>query len=194
MHVDNTANKYLLINQETSRILFRKIDIMDFNLWLEFFKDPTSFEHWHEDRKEPEIECSNWYKKQFNRYANSQGGMNALIEKATGKLIGHCGLLVQTVDGITELEVGYSLLPDFRNRGFATEAAIKCRDFAFENKLTESLISIISLTNAPSVNVALKNGMHAEKQTVYNQNEVTIFRIYNDVWEAKQSASYRKNP
>jgi [ribosomal protein S5]-alanine N-acetyltransferase len=192
MNVENLANKYLLVNQDSLRIYFRKIEITDFNAWLDFFKDPTSFDHWKEDRSEPETDCSNWYKKQFNRYATGRGGMNALIEKTTGKLIGHCGLLVQTVDGILELEVGYSLLPEFRGRGYATEAAGKCRDFAFENKFAESLISIISLTNAPSANVALKNGMHPEKQTVYNQNEVTIFRIYKDVWKAERSASYKK--
>jgi len=192
MQVDNTANKYLLINQETSRIQFRKIEIVDFNIWLKFFKDPTSFEHWHEERKEPEIECSNWYKKQFDRYATGRGGMNALIEKTTGKLIGHCGLLVQTVDGIQEMEVGYSLLPDFRNQGYATEAAGKCKDFAFENEFSESLISIVSLTNTPSANVAVKNGMHSEKETIYNQNQVTIFRIYKHAWQAERNASYKK--
>lgn len=194
MEAFDATNNYLLINQETERIQFRKIDLTDFNTWLRFFKDPTSYEHWHEDREEPETECSNWYKKQFNRCATGMGGMNALIEKTTGKLIGHGGLLVQTVDGIVELEVGYSLLPEFRNRGYATEAARKCKDYAFENKLAESLISIISLTNKPSANVAVKNGMYPEKQTIYNNNQVTIFRIYKQDWETEHRASYKKKP
>ncbi|MBS1577911.1 MAG: GNAT family N-acetyltransferase, partial [Bacteroidetes bacterium] len=65
--------------------------------------------------------------------------MNALIEKESGRLIGHCGLLVQTVDNITELEIAYSLLPEFWNKGYATEAASKCRDYAFENDFSDSL-------------------------------------------------------
>jgi [ribosomal protein S5]-alanine N-acetyltransferase len=183
---------YLLANQETSRLIFRKILPTDFNDWLAFFKDPSSFAHWQTKRQESHIECEQWYTKQFDRYGSGQGGMNALIEKFSGKLIGHCGLLVQTVDGITELEVGYSLLPDFRNQGYATEAAQKCKDFAFENELSQSLISIISLTNAPSANVALKNGMHPEKQTIYNQNQVTIFRIHKQVWQDVRNAAYQK--
>ena len=47
--------------------------------------------------------------------------MNALIEKETGKLIGHCELLIQNVDKKSELEIGYSLSHKFWNKGFATE-------------------------------------------------------------------------
>ena len=175
--------KFLLHNQETKRLLFRKIKESDFNTWLEFFKDPKTSLHWIFDNKSPEIECKNWYEKQFHRYKNDLGGMNALIEKETGKLIGHCGLLVQTVDGIAELEIGYSLLPKFWNKGYASEAAIKCKDFAFQNNFSESLISIISLTNTPSEKVALKNGMSIEKVTVYNNNDVNIFRTSKTKWE-----------
>ncbi len=179
---------YLLAGEETTRILFREVSRADFSAWIEFFKDPESFAHWHSQRQDPETECNQWYENQLSRYATDRGGMNALIEKSTGKLIGHCGLLVQTVDSVTELEIGYSLLPDFRNKGYATEAAAQCKNFAFENNFSNSLISIISLTNTPSANVALKNGMLAEKQTVYNQNEVIIFRIYKQAWEAERSA------
>jgi len=171
--------KFLLDQEETPRIFFQRIGPADFDAWLEFFKDPSSFEHWVTERQAPELECQHWYAKQFNRYETDQGGMNALIEKSTGKLIGHAGLLVQYVDGMEELEVAYSLVPGFRNKGFASEAAKKCKEFAFQKNLAPSLISIISLTNTPSANVALKNGMKIEKQTIYNQNAVNIFRIHN---------------
>ena len=169
--------KFLLNGQETERLLFRKIERNDFNIWLEFYKNPVTSKHWISEKKTPKIECENWYKKQFYRYENNQGGMNALIEKKSGKLIGHCGLLLQKVDNIVELEIGYSLLPEYWNKGYATEAAKKCRDYAFQNKLTESLISIISLTNKASETVALKNRMRIDKKTIYNGNKVTIFRI-----------------
>ncbi len=169
--------KYLLDGQETDRLIFRKINTSDFNEGLEFFKDPATSEHWTSEKESPEIECEKWYAYQFYRYENDKGGMNALVEKESGKLIGHCGLLVQVVDGVTELEIAYSLLPEFWSKGYATEAAEKCKDFAFENNLSESLISIVSLPNIPSEKVALKNGMKIDKVTVYNGNAVNIFRI-----------------
>lgn len=168
---------YLLHGQQTSRLNFRSISQSDYDAWLKFFQDPNTSLHWVEEKESAEDACKNWYEKQAWRYSNNMGGMNALIEKSSGLLIGHCGLLVQTVDGTTELEIGYSFLPEFWGKGYALEAAAKCKDYAFENDIAESLISIISLTNLPSQNVALKNGMMIQKQTLYKGNQVYIFRI-----------------
>ncbi|GAB1309658.1 hypothetical protein KH5_23410 [Urechidicola sp. KH5] len=164
--------------------MFKNVSIKHFDDWLVFHQSPITSLYWEAELQSPEIECEKWYKKQFHRYENNLGGMNALIEKASGKLVGHCGLLVQTVDSQTELEIGYSLLPEFWNRGFATEAAKKCRDFAFTNNFSESLISIISVTNKPSEKVALKNGMRNFKATIYNNNEVNIFRVTKSEWNS----------
>ena len=174
--------KYLLKNQETERIIFREIRKSDFNDRLEFYKNPNTSLHWVSELESPEIECKKWFKKQFYRYENNLGGMNVLIEKESGKLVGHCGLLIQNVDRSSELEIGYSLLPEFWNKGFATESAKKCRDYAFENNLSNTLISIISLSNKPSKRVAIKNGMKVDKETEYNRNKVNIYRIGKTEW------------
>lgn len=178
--------RYLLEEEETERLIFRKIQQSDFNDWLEFFRDPQTHAHWTPPQNPPEVECQKWYEKQHWRYENNMGGMNALIERQSGKLIGHCGLLVQTVDAVTELEIGYSLLPEFWHRGFAFEAAQKCRDHAFTHEFSQSLISIISRTNIPSLKVATRNSMHNEKATRYHGNEVFIYRIFKSDWMAAQ--------
>jgi ribosomal-protein-alanine N-acetyltransferase len=174
---------YLLENQQTTRLQFRKIRATDFVSWLPFFHDPASFEHWRGEIQAPEIACKKWFDRQAERYEKKEGGMNALIEKRSGELVGYCGLLAQTVDGTRELEIGYSLLPNFRAKGLASEAARKCRDFAFEKDFSDSLISIVSLTNSPSAKVAVKNGMQLHKQTVYKENKVNIFRILKTDWQ-----------
>ena len=170
--------KYLLENQQSERLLFRSIQSSDAEQWMEFFKDSKAFLYWPEERGTPEQECKKWYEKQAHRYANELGGMNALIEKSSGLLIGHAGLLVQEVEGKEELEIAYSLLPQFWNRGYAIEAAQKCKTFAFENSFSESLISIISLPNLPSQKVAIRNGMTIERETTYRNIPVYIFRIF----------------
>lgn len=174
--------KFLLEGQSTDRLLFRKIDASDFQHWLKFFQDPRTSVHWVEEKISPELTCENWYQKQQWRYENNKGGMNALIEKTSNQLIGHAGLLVQTVDGVEVLEIGYSLLPEFWNKGYATEAAATCKHFAFQNNFTDSLISIISVTNTQSQQVASKNGMVVEKKTRYRNNEVFIYRIRRADW------------
>ena len=168
---------YLIADQETNRLLFRKISVSDFDAWLKFFETSESSKYWIYKKEDPKTECSKWYERQFERYKNDEGGMNAMIEKKSGQLIGHCGLLKQTVDKIHEVEIAYSLLPQFWNKGYATEAAKHCRDYAFKNNLSPSLISIISITNIPSQKVAMKVGMALDKTTIYKENDVNIFRI-----------------
>ena len=133
--------------------------------------------HFAGDPGQPVDACRTWFDKVFHRYENDLGGHNALISKETGKFIGMCGLLVQTVDGKEELEIGYSILPAYWGKGYASEAALKCQQFAREHKLSESIISIIHIENVGSRQVALKNGMHLDKTTDYKGIPVDIYRI-----------------
>jgi len=174
--------KYLLNGQESKRLWFRQVSELHVQEWLTFFENPITSQFWIANKDLPEIDCREWYRKQRTRYQNDLGGMNALINKITGKLVGHAGLLVQEVNGIQELEVAYSLVPEFWHQGYATEAAKKCKDYAFQNDFSPSLISIISLTNLPSEAVARKNGMVVDFETCYNENRVNIFRIQKDWW------------
>lgn len=167
----------MLIGQQTERLIFRRLDPQDFDECIQFFQHPLSNRYWKSEITDSEMLCKEWLDKQMWRYAHHRGGTNILVRKDTNELIGWCGLLVQVVDEREELEVGYSILPAFWNKGFATEAAKKCIDYAFENNLRESLISIIQIDNRESKRVAEKNGLMIEKQTVYHDNPVYIYRI-----------------
>ena len=175
--------KYLLDQQETDRLKFRLLKESDFDTWLEFFKNSeTAGFIGMQNIKSPYDQCTEWFKRIEDRYENDLGGMNVLIDKSSGSFIGQCGLLVQEVDSQTELEIGYSIIPRFWNKGYATEAAIKCRDYAFENNYAESIISIIHIDNSKSEMVAIKNGMIKTKQTEYKKMPVNIFRINKSEW------------
>ena len=170
-------SRFLLAGEQSERLLFRKVDQTDFDTWMEFYHDPESVRYWNVATTDPLANCREWFEKVFYRYSNGLGGMNALINRDTGEFVGQCGLLIQTVDGLTEMEIGYSIMPNCRRYGYALEAARKCRDVAFRNQWAESLISIINVDNTPSQGVALKNGMREEKRTVYHGNNVVIYRI-----------------
>ncbi|MFD2101373.1 GNAT family N-acetyltransferase [Flagellimonas iocasae] len=170
-------SKYLLENESSERLLFRRITPFDFEAWLSFYHNPKSTQFWDGLPSDPVEACQTQFDRIFERYENDLGGMNALILKETGELVGICGLLVQIVDDVEELEIGYSVLPKFWLKGFAFEAAQKCKEYAFQNKFSESLISIIHVDNVPSQKVALKNGMHLDKTTSYKDNPVHIFRV-----------------
>ena len=74
------------------------------------------------------------------------------------------------------MEVGYSILPIRCKRGHTSESAIKCKNFTFENDLTDSLISIIHKENIGSRKVAINNGMSLFKNNLKNPN--TDFDMY----------------
>ena len=175
--------QYLLDGQESERLLYRKLLKTDFDIWLDFCRDEYSLQYiWLTESKDPIEKCKVWFDRVFNRYENHLGGMNVLIEKKNNKFVGQCGLLIHTVDGIKELEIGYSLMHEFRGKGYALEAAKKCKDYAFENNLSNSLISIIHIDNKESEKVAVKNGMKISKTTTYNNSRVNIFRINKSDW------------
>ena len=98
---------YLLTNQQTQRLTFRRLKQTDFNTWLQFFKNKQSAINLGMD---PDLEplelCKIWFKKVMARYENNTGGMNVMINKQTADFIGLCGLLVQTVEGLERLEIG----------------------------------------------------------------------------------------
>lgn len=163
---------------ETERLLFREVCAADYDLWLPFFQDPESTRYWDGLPGETDVACRQQFDRIFERYEMGLGGLNALIHKKTGCLVGLCGLLVQEVNGIRELEVGYSMLPGFRKMGYATEAAKACKEYAFSKDLAPSLISIIHTGNLPSQRVAINNGMYRDNSTTYKGNPVYIYRVY----------------
>ncbi|SDQ53167.1 GNAT family N-acetyltransferase [Flagellimonas zhangzhouensis] len=169
--------KFLLEQEASERLLFRKLLAADFEAWLPFYHNPKSTQYWEGLPSDPKTACQVQFDRIFERYQNDLGGMNALISKSNGKLVGICGLLVQIVDDVQELEIGYSILPEYWQQGYAFEAAQKCKLYAFEHDFSSSLISIIHVNNVPSQKVALKNGMHLDKTTTYKDNPVHIFRV-----------------
>ncbi|MEN4759238.1 GNAT family N-acetyltransferase [Chryseobacterium sp. C39-AII1] len=176
--------KYLLTNQETERLLFRKLENSDFDHWLELLKDEhTTKMLGMENFKTPKERCKKWFEWTFHRYENNLGGQNVLISKETQQLIGQCGLLVREVENKFELEIAYSILPEFRGQGFAIEAATKCKDFAFENNFHNRLVSIIVPENENSKKVALKNGMTFKRSIGYSGKVMDLFQIDKQDWE-----------
>lgn len=180
--------KYLLDKCETERLSFRLLVKSDFEDWLPLFhaKDASRFLGM-DLSKSPLDHCQTWFDKVLDRYENDRGGLNVLVDKSTDKMVGQCGLLVQIVDGVEELEVGYSILPQYWGKGYATEAAKFCKDEAFRRNYAENLISVVHIENIGSATVAQRNGMKIIKPEIdFMGMPVNVYGVSRAEWKLQQ--------
>src|SRR5688500_18433920 len=86
-----------------------------------------------------------WLRTCLERYYQTWGfGPYAVVEKRSQHLIGYCGLFYfPDINGRPEVEIGYRLARSARVRGYATEAAVAVRDYAFTILGIKRLIAII---------------------------------------------------
>lgn len=176
--------KYLLAGEETERLEFRLLQLEDYDEWMPLFDDHDTVRFLGmQDLNSIKEKCDLWFEKSLSRHENDMGGMNVLIDKQTNKMIGQCGLLVQEVQGESIMEIGYSILPQYCGKGYASEAAKKCRDYAFKNGYSDKLHSIIHTDNLGSKKVAERNGMCLYKTLPeYKGMPVFIYRITLEEW------------
>lgn len=104
-------------------------------------------------------ETQEWLDSQITRYNQYGFGLWAVLLKETGKMIGQCGLTMQPWKGKELLEIGYLFQKAFWHKGYAIESALACKNYAFTKLGADEVYSIIREGNAPSQNVALRNGM-----------------------------------
>ena len=104
-------------------------------------------------------ETQEWLDKQIRNYKNYGFGLWAVTLKTTGEMIGDCGLTMQAYKGGKILEIGYHLQKKYWHNGYAAEAAIACKRYAFETLKADEVFSIIRDNNTASQNVAKRNGM-----------------------------------
>lgn len=160
----------------TERLVFRHTSMDDVSWWMEYINSAEAI-RFMSLTVGSEASCREFIQRSIDRRATDGSGLNAIMEQATGKPVGMIGLLTQVVDEMDELEIGYHLLPSAWGRGFATEAAIACKEFAREHRCAPSVISLIDHQNFASQAVARRNGMHYETDTVHRGVPAMVWRV-----------------
>jgi len=141
---------------ETKRLILRPMLETDLDALLLIFTDVkvmAAFNHPPFTREQ----MQGWLQRNLNHQNEFGYGLFSIILKETGELIGDCGLEQMEDQGAAEL--GYDFRRDFWNQGYATEAALAVRDYAFDVLKLPQLISLIRVGNLASKRVAEKVGM-----------------------------------
>lgn len=168
---------------ETERLYLREMEQTDYSALCKILKDEDvmyAYEHAFDD-----IEVQDWLKRQVKRYMDHGFGLWAVILKETDEMIGQCGLTMQDYNNKEVLEVGYLFQKTFWHRGYASEAAIACKEFAFECLNADEVFSIIRDTNIASQNVARRNGMVVNDKFVKHYHGVDMPHLVFSVKRAK---------
>jgi RimJ/RimL family protein N-acetyltransferase len=101
-------------------------------------------------------------------------GLWALEEKITHELCGAAGLLLNF--DWPELEVGWRLFRDKQDRGYATEAGIRARQFAYEQLGAKTLVSYIAPENGASKRVAERMGARIDGRITLRGDPAEVYR------------------
>lgn len=147
---------------ETARLILRQMTLDDVDPLLQVFSDPETMRFYPKpfDR----AMTQGWIEWNLNNYRHHGFGLWALVLKQSNTVVGDCGLVVQEVEGVQEVEIGYHVRRDVWGQGLATEAARACRDYGFNQLRRTRLISLIHRDNWASRRVAERNGMSLEKE------------------------------
>ena len=142
---------------ETERLIMREMTHADLPSLCEIMKDEHTMYAYEGAFSDAEVQ--EWLERQILRYQKWNFGLWAVVLKETGKMIGQCGLTMQPWKDDEVLEIGYLFNRNYWHKGYATEAAAACKQYAFDVLKAEEVCSIIRDTNIQSQNVALRNGM-----------------------------------
>jgi len=160
------------VELETDRLLLRELTHADVDDLHEVLGDPEAMRHY--SRPKTREETLAWIDWGIGLYPHGLG-LHGVVLRATGELIGDCGLTYQDVVGTTEVEIGYHVAPRYWGEGYATEAALAWRDYAGDVLGLDRLVAIVAPDNLPSQRVATKMGMSFEREFVKNGLPMLLF-------------------
>jgi RimJ/RimL family protein N-acetyltransferase len=157
------------VRLETERLLLRIPEAGDADGYLEVFRDPQVMRFLRSGAAKREDAATGI--ERMRRHWERHGiGLFSVVRQEDERLLGRVGFLLwdpkrwvnamreDLKDCQLELEIGWTLGSEYWNHGYATEAALACRDLAFGELDYARLISLIALENIASIRVAEKIG------------------------------------
>ena len=165
----------------TDRLVLREMCEDDLAALTEILGDEKTMYAYEHAFSASEIRA--WLDNQYRRYREDGFGLWGAERKENGQLIGQCGLTKQPVNGMFVTEIGYLFERAVWHRGYSTEAAAACKEYAFGTLKIPAVYSIIRNNNLPSQRVALRNGMQPCGEIVKHYHGIDmphiLFRAIN---------------
>lgn len=167
---------------ETERLFLREMSPQDFNALYAVLADSDIMQHYPYNFDEARVR--GWIERNIERYRIFGFGLWAVCLKASGEMIGDCGITMQMIGNVIKPEIGYHIRKDQQRKGYAREAAIAVRDWTFRNTPFQEIYSYMKYTNEPSFKCAISWGCTQVDEFKDDTNEITkVYRITRKEWE-----------
>lgn len=98
-------------------------------------------------------------------------------DKKNKKFIGRAGLKSILLDNKNEVELGYTIRPEYWGNGIAVEMSLIAIELAFNRLSLSELICFTGVQNYQSLSVMQKLGFHYEKDFVYRDMPHKLYRL-----------------
>ena len=162
---------------KTARLTIRPFQWADGDAYHEqIYSDPDVTRYLPGGRPRPRAETDDIIAF-FIQHRQREGySIDAVIETASDKLIGHCGLHKLKED--RSVEVGYSFGKAHWGKGYATEAAYACLRYGFETLELRRIIALAMPANSASQKVMQKLSMQYQGITdVYYNSDLILYTL-----------------
>lgn len=155
---------------ETSRLILRTFAKEDSEVFYEMNSDPDVMRYLGGVLSKEESDA--YLQRILKGYDENKYGLYAAELKETGEFIGYIGLAnANFVSDFTPcVEIGWRLKKQHWKKGYATEGAIACIDYAFRTLELPEICSFTAETNTPSEKVMKRIGM--EKKGYFGHPKV----------------------
>ena len=154
---------------ETERLSLRRLTVDDAEFILALLNEP-SFLRYIGDKKVRNLDDARQYilNGPVASHERHGFGLNCVELRESRTPIGMCGLLKR--DELPDPDIGFALLPDFWNKGFAFEAAEAVLKDAQERLQIQRILAITSLDNDASINLLQRLGFRFEEVVQLSPN------------------------
>jgi RimJ/RimL family protein N-acetyltransferase len=160
---------------ETPRLVLREMTLADLDFIADLLAHPEVMRFYPKCYSRDEADA--WIQRRLGQYAQHGHSLWLALDRATGEPRGQVGLILQTIDGVVETEIGYLIHRPFWRQGLATEAATACRDYAFHLLQRPRVISLIRPENLPSQGVARKVGLSPGPHRLHGGFDHIVFSL-----------------
>ena len=169
----------------TERLILREMKSEDFDSLYKVLADRDIMRFYPYTFDEKRVR--DWIDRNVARFRVFGFGLWSVCLKDSGEMIGECGLTMQNIGGMIKPEIGYHIRADQQRKGYAKEAAIAVRDWAFENTPFREIYSYMKGANIPSVRTAMAYGCHQADEFMDSEDEITkVYMISRDEWEVQR--------